>query len=285
MAYKSRRNERIPALIEKWSSGDYKHIIDLTHFEEQGLALEGKGSIVYDHRNRRFYCAISNRCHIEVVNELVEKFNQISIDGKTNPYKAITFEARDKNDKIIYHTDCMLTLHQKHAFACLDAIKDENEKKELVKSLTSGAHPVEILELSLDQILYMTANAQSIVNNNGEYCIVQSKQGYDALTEDQKQILNKEYKMVITDVKTIELVGGGSCRCMLVENWSQVPVETIINNLAKSFAETKNMKRMTRPRIVEYANMFILPDENEIIREDTLSFYGNHIDKVSIRDL
>jgi len=29
----------------------YKHFIDLTHWEAQGLALEGKGSVVFDYRN------------------------------------------------------------------------------------------------------------------------------------------------------------------------------------------------------------------------------------------
>jgi hypothetical protein len=33
--------------------------------------LEGKGSIVFDHRNRNFYIALSQRAHIEVVEELL----------------------------------------------------------------------------------------------------------------------------------------------------------------------------------------------------------------------
>ena len=31
--------------------------------------------------------------------------------------------------------------------------------------------------------------------------------------------------MVTTDVDLIEIVGGGSCRCMLVEDWSAVTVD------------------------------------------------------------
>jgi len=40
--------------------------------------------------------------------------------------------------------------------------------------------------------------------------------------------------MVITNVSKIEEVGGGSCRCMLVQNWSTVPISAIIANLAKT---------------------------------------------------
>ena len=172
MKYASRRNERIPELIEKWLDKDYRYLIDLTHFEEQGLALEGKGSIVFDHRNRIFYCALSDRCHLEVVNELVSKFNNIAIDGRRKPYRAIAFEAFDRRGDVIYHTDCMMSLHAKHAFICLDAIKDPFKKSEIVSSLTSGKYPLEIFELSLRQIEHMSANAQSIVNNDGEDCIV-----------------------------------------------------------------------------------------------------------------
>ena len=76
MKYQSRRNERTPEIIEQLKRG-YKHVIDLTHFESQGKALEGKGAIVFDHRNRKFYTARSNRADVDVVNELVLKWNKI----------------------------------------------------------------------------------------------------------------------------------------------------------------------------------------------------------------
>jgi len=109
MKYKSRRNERTPELVSILKL-NYRHVIDLTHFEDEGKALEGKGSIVFDHRNRNFYTALSNRSHIDVVNELVSKFNDIAVDSDYHPYKAVTFEAKDQRGDIIYHTDCLMTL-------------------------------------------------------------------------------------------------------------------------------------------------------------------------------
>lgn len=160
MKYQTRRNERTPELIRKLQR-QFKHTIDLTHFEETGGALEGKGSVVFDHRNRKFYITLSNRATIEVVEELVEKWNQLCVDGATNPYRAVTFTSYDARGDVIYHTDCMMTIHGHHAMACLDSVKDQDERAMLIEELTSqkNPYPVEILELSQDQIEYMSANA------------------------------------------------------------------------------------------------------------------------------
>jgi hypothetical protein len=149
MKYQSRRNERTPDLIRTLQKG-YKYTIDLTHFEDEGKALEGKGAVVFDHRNRAFYCAISQRSNIEVIDALVEKFNEIAVDGKAYPYKAVTFAAQDQRGDTIYHTDCLMSLHAKHVTVCLDAIRDPAERAALIDSLTNGLHPVSIIDLSLD---------------------------------------------------------------------------------------------------------------------------------------
>ena len=90
---------------------------------------------------------------------MVDKFNKICVDGHTNPYKAITFEAKDPNGDIIYHTDCVMSLHEKHAFICLDAIPDMDTKAQMINSLTQGPNPLQLIVLSQDQIGQMSANA------------------------------------------------------------------------------------------------------------------------------
>lgn len=66
----------------------------------------------------------------------------------------------------------------------------------------------------------MAANAQCVRAKDGQYCVIQSQRGFDSLTADQQSVLNEHYRMVTTQVDLIEKVGGGSCRCMLVEDWS-----------------------------------------------------------------
>lgn len=75
-----------------------------------------------------------------------------------------------------------------------------------------------------------------------------SERGYTAMTKQQQDILNASYKMVVSNVDMIENVGGGSCRCMLVENWSttQLPARknlknTILEKLAAEIDESSAM--------------------------------------------
>ena len=78
MLYKSRRVERTKEVVNHLKS-QYEHVIDLTHFEQSGKALEGKGSIVFHHRANLFFIARSNRAHQDVISELVEEWNKISV--------------------------------------------------------------------------------------------------------------------------------------------------------------------------------------------------------------
>lgn len=45
--------------------------------------------------------------------------------------------------------------------------------------------------------------------------------------------------MVITQVDLIESVGGGSCRCMLVENWSTITSQMISDSNGFTKVERK----------------------------------------------
>mmetsp|Transcript_16060 Transcript_16060/g.27089 ORF Transcript_16060/g.27089 Transcript_16060/m.27089 type:complete len:368 (-) Transcript_16060:1185-2288(-) len=243
MKYLTRRNERTPEIIARLQT-NFKHTIDLTHFEDQAMALEGKGAIVFDHRNRKFYIARSNRAHVAVINYLVERWNELCVDGDTRPYEAVTFEAHDQHGDVIYHTDCLMTLHGNHALVCKDALRNPKEKQRLIDSLTgpTAAYPVEIIELSLQQIEHMSANAQNLINEAGQFCIVMSKRGFSALTPNQQSLLNANYRMVVTNVDNIEHVGGGSCRCMLAEDWGSTQIVSESAPLSK-LAESKKQFR------------------------------------------
>ena len=86
---------------------------------------------MFHHRARCFFIARSERSCPEVINALVTEWNKLS----SIPYQAVTFEARDSSDQIIYHTDCMLSLLDEHAFICLDAIKDKGEQSQVLNFL------------------------------------------------------------------------------------------------------------------------------------------------------
>jgi hypothetical protein len=79
------------------------------------------------------YVAISSRACKEVVDDLIEQWNKISM----RPYKAVTFTAFDREDNIIYHTDCMMTLLHDHAVISVDTVKDWWERNNLTLELCS----------------------------------------------------------------------------------------------------------------------------------------------------
>ena len=100
-------------------------MVDLTPFEDRGLALELKGALVTDWVSGKIYCSLSGRANEEVFNYLITKLNMISIkQGARERIRGVTFHSYDKDGAEIYHTDCMFTLLSKHAVVCLDAIQD-----------------------------------------------------------------------------------------------------------------------------------------------------------------
>ena len=106
---------------------------------------------MFHHRARCFFIARSERSCPEVIKALVTEWNKLS----SIPYRAVTFEARDSSNQIIYHTDGMLSLLDHHAFICLDAIKDKCEQRQVLHFL----HPLKPINLTYQQIGQMAANA------------------------------------------------------------------------------------------------------------------------------
>lgn len=105
MFAENRRRERREDVLDLLEDRGYEiqHIVDYTGAEEDGLFLEGTGSIILDRVNRKAYCALSPRADEELFIEFCEDFeytpviftaNQ-SVDGKRMP---------------IYHTNVMMAL-------------------------------------------------------------------------------------------------------------------------------------------------------------------------------
>ena len=52
-----------------------------------------------------------------------------------------------------------MTIQNDHALICLEAIKNQNEKRQIINSLTNCENPLEIIDLSYEQMEAMCANA------------------------------------------------------------------------------------------------------------------------------
>ncbi len=203
-----RRQERNPELLAQMQQEhglSFTKILDLTYFEQEGKFLEGTGSLVLDREHRIAYACLSDRTHLEPLQVFCEALN----------YQPIVFHATDENGLAIYHTNVMLSVGADFALVCLEAIADEVEQGILLEALVETGK--EIIDLSLAQIKKMAGNMLQVRNKAGEPLLIMSEKGYKALHKSQFEELKTRTKMMRADVRTIELYGGGSTRCMLAE--------------------------------------------------------------------
>lgn len=214
-----RRKERMEDVIDELSKR-YQDKIDLSVFENDDKFLELKGALVTDWENGKIYCNISERANEEVFDYMIEELNKIAQKTGTGSIRGIKFRGFDNNGDKIYHTDCMMTLLSSHAVLCEDAIKDEDERRMVIKELTDpelNANPKKIITISFEESANMCANMFDILDKNNNHCVVMSKRANEHFTEANLETITQNYKTIVAEIDIIENIGGGSARCMLVE--------------------------------------------------------------------
>ena len=173
---------------------------DLTKYEAQNIFLEGTGSLVLDRVNKTAYMAESNRSNIS----LASKWSQL------RGYDLVHFKSYIDN-KPTYHTNVLMFITDKFAGICIDSISDS-------KYLLSNMEKThKILYLSIEQVKNFSGNAIVVRNINNEPKFLISSSGLKALDLIQIRFIEKYYDIIEIDIPTIEKIGGGSVRCMLLE--------------------------------------------------------------------
>jgi len=173
---------------------------DLTKYEAKNIFLEGTGSLVLDRVNKTAYMAESIRSNVS----LASKWSQL------RGYDLVHFKSYiDK--KPTYHTNVLMFITNKFAGICIDSISDS-------KYLLSNIEKThEILYLSIEQVKNFSGNALVVRNIDNEAKFLISSSGLKALDLIQKKFIEKYYDIVDINIPTIEKIGGGSVRCMLLE--------------------------------------------------------------------
>ncbi|MCG8837594.1 amidinotransferase [Tenacibaculum dicentrarchi] len=183
-------------------------IVDYSDAEEQGIFLEGTGSMILDRVNRKAYCALSPRADEELFIEFCEDFE----------YTPVIFTANQTvNGEVaaIYHTNVMMCVAETFAIVCLASIDDKKEKKSVVKHLkTSGKQVIAITE---EQVVQFAGNMLQVKGANDERFLIMSSSAYNSLTANQLQEINKHTSIIHSSLEVIETCGGGSARCMMAE--------------------------------------------------------------------
>ena len=214
MYAENRRLERREDIIgELKSNFKVDEVVSFTDWEAKGAYLEGTGSLLLDRQNKIAYAAISERTMPDVLEDFCDEagFDPVTfhalqtVDGKRLP---------------IYHTNVMMFLGEEFAVVCLDSIDDLEERENLVETLEETDK--EIIEISEEQKEQFAGNMLQVLGKNDQRLVVMSSAAFNSLSDEQKAALSKHGKLVHSDIHTIEMLGGGSARCMMAEIFNPI---------------------------------------------------------------
>ncbi|SFR64706.1 citrulline utilization hydrolase CtlX [Maribacter stanieri] len=210
MFAENRRNERREDILETLEENGFKikDVIDYTSAEDEGLFLEGTGSILIDRVNKKAYCALSERANEDLFIEFCEDFdffpviftaNQ-SVDGKRLP---------------IYHTNVMMALAEDFVVICTDSIDDKKERKNVLDHLKKDGK--EVIIITEGQMHHFAGNMLQVLGADDKRYMVMSSAAYHSLRPEQVAQIENHCAILHSSLHTIETCGGGSARCMMAE--------------------------------------------------------------------
>ncbi|WP_047246247.1 citrulline utilization hydrolase CtlX [Maribacter thermophilus] len=210
MFAENRRSERREDILEILENQGFliDNVMDYTAAEEEGVFLEGTGSIIMDRVNNKAYCALSERADEDLFIEFCEDFDCMpviftanqTVDGKRLP---------------IYHTNVMMAIGEDFSVICLETIDDKKERKNVIDHLKKDNK--EIIEITEEQMHSFAGNMLQVLASDGQRYLVMSSAAYNSLNAGQIQQIEKHCNIVHSPLDTIETCGGGSARCMMAE--------------------------------------------------------------------
>jgi len=209
MFAENRRSERREDIFDLLEEHGFviDNIVDYSGAEEEGLFLEGTGSLVLDRENHKAYCALSPRAEEELVIEYCEDFD-------LGPVIFEAFQTVNGERLPIYHTNVMMCIGSTFAVICADCIDDKKERKMVLENLRSDGK--EIILLTETQLNHFAGNMLQVQGKDKSY-LVMSDSAKSILTKDQVQKIEKHTEILSANLDTIEACGGGSARCMMAE--------------------------------------------------------------------
>lgn len=178
-------------------------VIDYSMNNVDEIRLEGTGAMVIDRKAKVAYCCLSPRADKELFVEFCNTTNHTPV-----------FFSAEQDGMPIYHTNVIMGISEKYAVVCLESITDEAERKMVKESLEKSGN--EIVDITLAQVKEFLGNNLELKGKDG-HILCMSDVAYNALTAEQKSIIEKHSEILHAPIETIEFYGGGSVRCMLAE--------------------------------------------------------------------
>ncbi len=202
LASENRKPERRGNILNVVVDNDFPiyDIVDISVSENEGKFLHGTESVVLDRVNKVAYGAISPLMDEAQLKSLASKFGYFPLAFPA----AIDFEDR----KLPILTNQMLTIADRYAIICLEAIVDIDERNLVKNILIEGEK--EIVEITCEQVKQFAGSGIQLESVNGKKILVLSSSAYDSLTEEQLKTIKPFNEIVTVDIPVIEQVGGAS---------------------------------------------------------------------------
>lgn len=200
----NRRLERRMDVINYLEDNGFKRIIDLTASEKDGNYLEGTGSIIFDPITNDAYACISSRTDVKLFEQVCRELN----------YNPISFLADDISSNPIYHTNVMLSIGEHCIVICSESISDPIERAMVMAQLKRSRRI--IVDVNYQQMNNFTCNCLEVNDQNGNPKLIMSTTAYNSFSMEQLSQIESQVKIIHVSIPTIETIGGGSARCMLL---------------------------------------------------------------------
>jgi hypothetical protein len=128
MLAENRRHEvRLDVVAELESHGLFtrRRLLDLREPAAAGAYLEGTGSLVLDRAGRQAFACLSPRTSRELLARFCRELD----------YQPFAFTASDARGVPVYHTNVLLSIGERFAVACLEALDDADERADVDRSV------------------------------------------------------------------------------------------------------------------------------------------------------
>lgn len=197
--------KRLPLVLDLFSkSGLQVERVTRWDLQLDGAILEGTGSLIFDHPNKRVYASLSPRTEKAAVEKWAAAYS----------YEPILYHAHSSKGMEFYHTNVVLSIGDGFSVVDMHCIKDAVENKKVIEALSARR---EVITLAAEQTeTAFCANILHLKGNKGPV-IALSETAWNGFTPAQKQRLEAYGTPAPLPIPTIESVGGGSARCMLAE--------------------------------------------------------------------
>jgi hypothetical protein len=217
MFAENRRAERREDILDILEDEGFEinQIMDYTSAEEDGIFLEGTGSLLLDRENGKAYCALSPRADEELMIEFCEDFEFTPVLFEAFQTVNLPDGKAGGERKLMYHTNVMMCLGDTFAVICADCIDDKKERKMVLDSLRGDDK--EVILISEEQVNNFAGNMLEVKGKYDKRFLVMSESAFKSLTKKQITQLEAHVEIIHSSLNTIEACGGGSARCMMAE--------------------------------------------------------------------